>query len=399
MTITNVLTITTTTLPAATTGVAYSQTLSAAGGSGTGYTWSVSGTSNLATYNLSLSSAGVISGTPAATGTASFTAKVTDSASSTATQALTIQVYNALTLPTPNPSSLGSATVGQFYTGTITASGGSGNYTWTVTGLTDNLGSSSNGATLTISGPPNTPTVVSFNVSVQDNNTLVSVGPVLYTITVNSAPQLTLPTPNPNSLGSATVNQSYSGTISASGGVPPYTWTVNGAPVPTSGSSPLSDGLNVSTNAGGNPLAIGGTPSTTGTVTLTNVIVTDSTNATAENTYTIAVINPAAAYTVSGTVTYTGTKTGQVYLALNSNNCNGCGSNLGTSIPEATLKAGGNFTIHGVQPGNYTLQAFMDNLGYGAQNASNPTGSSLELYRYQHEREWRLRRAERSAPR
>ena len=155
VTINNQLTITTTTLPAATTGAAYSRTLSAAGGSGTGYTWSVSGTSNLATYNLSLSTAGVISGTPAATGTASFTAKVTDSASSTATQALTIQVYNALTLPTPNPSSLGTATVGQFYTGTITASGGSGNYTWTVTGLTDNLGSSSNGATLTISGPPN----------------------------------------------------------------------------------------------------------------------------------------------------------------------------------------------------------------------------------------------------
>ena len=379
VTITNLLTITTTNLPAATTGASYSQPLSAAGGSGTGYTWSVSGTSNLAAFNLSLSGAGVISGTPATTGTASFTAKVTDSASNTATQALTIQVYNAMSLPTPNPPSLGSATVGQFYTGSIAATGGSGSYTWTVTGLTDNLGSSSNGATLTVSGTPNTaPTVVSFNVSVQDSNTLVSVGPVLYTITVSSAPQLTLPTPNPNSLGSATVNQSYSGTISASGGVPPYTWTVNGTAVPTSGSSPLSDGLNVSTNAGGNPLAIGGTPSTTGTVTLTNVIVTDSTNATAgPYTYTVAVNNPAAGYTVSGTVTYSGAQTGQVYLALVNTNCGGCSSNLGTSIPKGTaLKSGAAFTIRGVPPGTYTLQAFMDNLGYGAQNASNPTGSS-----------------------
>ena len=376
VTIANLLTVTTATLPAATTGVGYSQTLSAAGGSGTGYTWSVSGTSNLATFNLSLSSAGVISGTPATTGTASFTAKVTDSASNTATQALTIQVYNALALPTPNPSSLGSATVGQFYTGTITASGGSGNYTWTVTGLTDNLSYSSSGATLTVSGTPNTPTVVSFNVSVQDNITLATAANT-YTITVNSPPALSLPTPNPTSLGSATVSQSYSGTISASGGVPPYTWTVNGTSVPTSGSSPLSDGLNVSTNAGGNPLAIGGTPSTTGTVTLTNVIVTDSTNATAENTYNIAVNNPAAGYTVSGTVTYGGTQTGQVYLALVNTNCGGCNSNLGTSITKGTaLKSGAAFTILGVQPGTYTLQAFMDNLGYGAQNASNPTGSS-----------------------
>ena len=284
-----------------------------------------------------------------------------------------------MSLPTPNPSSLGSATQGQPYTGSITATGGSGSYAWTVTGLSDNLGSSSNGATLTISGTPNTaPTVVSFNVSVQDSNTLVSVGPVLYTITVSSAPQLTLPTPNPNSLGSATVNQSYSGTISASGGVPPYTWTVNGTAVPTSGSSPLSDGLGVSTNTSGNPLAISGTPSTTGTVTLTNVIVTDSaSNSAGPLTYTIAVINPAAGYTVSGTVTYSGAKTGQVYLGLVNTNCGGCNSNLGTSIAKGTtLKSGAAFTIHGVQPGTYSLQAFMDNLGYGAQNASNPTGSS-----------------------
>ena len=64
-----------------------------------------------------------------------------------------------------------------------------------------------------------------------------------------------------------------------------------------------------------------------------------------------------------------------VYLQLYSNNCGGCGSNLGTSISEATLKSGGTFTIHGVQPGTYTLQAYMDNLGYGAENASNPMGS------------------------
>jgi len=56
---------------------------------------------------------------------------------------------------------------------------------------------------------------------------------------------------------------------------------------------------------------------------------------------------------------------------LSSSNCNGC-NNLGTSISEATLTSTGAFTIHGVTPGTYTLQAFMDNIGYGAQNASNP---------------------------
>jgi len=376
VTISNALTITTTNLPAAFTGAGYSQTLAAAGGTGLGYLWSVTGTNNLATFNLSLSSAGVISGAPATTGTASFTAKVTDSASNTATQALTIQVYNPLTLPAPNPPSLGSATAGQFYTGTITASGGSGSYTWTVTGLSDNLGSSYNGATLTVSGTPNAVTTVSFNVSVQDSNTLVTVGPYTYTINVNNAPPLTLPPAG--ALPNATINQNYSGGINASGGVGPYTFTVNGSAIPTDGSQvAVADGIWIS-STGGNTLSIGGTPTSAQTVTLTNVSVTDSASHSAgPNTYTIAVVNPSAVYTVSGTLSYGGSQTGWTYLVLTNNNC--CGSNVGTSISEATLKSGGAFTIHGVQPGTYTLQAFMDNLGYGAQNASNPAGSVSNL--------------------
>jgi hypothetical protein len=71
---------------------------------------------------------------------------------------------------------------------------------------------------------------------------------------------------------------------------------------------------------------------------------------------------------VSGTVSYSGTKTGRIYLALINNN--GCDSGTeGTSIASP-----GAFTIHGVPPGNYTLQAFMDTQGYGALNAADPTG-------------------------
>jgi hypothetical protein len=116
-------------------------------------------------------------------------------------------------------------------------------------------------------------------------------------------------------------------------------------------------------------------------VTLTNVLVTDSTlptNTSASNNYSINVVNPNVGYSVSGTVIYTGSKTGWVYLELSPNSgCGGCNQVLGTAINATTanslLSPGLPFTIHGVPIGTYTLKAWMDNLGYGTPNASNPT--------------------------
>jgi hypothetical protein len=72
------LSVTTTSLPAASVGQAYSATLAATGGL-TPYSWSV--TSGALPLGLSLSSAGVISGTPEQPGTASFTVTAADSES------------------------------------------------------------------------------------------------------------------------------------------------------------------------------------------------------------------------------------------------------------------------------------------------------------------------------
>ena len=124
--VTNALTITTTSgsLPPAYTNAHYSQQLAAAGGTGSGYTWSVaSGGSSLTTFGMTLSGAGVLSGTPTSTGTISFTAKVTDSGNNMATQALSIPVYAPLSLPAANPATLGSATTNLLYSGTIVAAG------------------------------------------------------------------------------------------------------------------------------------------------------------------------------------------------------------------------------------------------------------------------------------
>jgi hypothetical protein len=74
--------ITTTTLPSASTGTAYSQNLAATGGDGD-LAWNLASGSLPA--GLTLSSSGVISGTPTATGTANFTVRVIDSDTNLAT--------------------------------------------------------------------------------------------------------------------------------------------------------------------------------------------------------------------------------------------------------------------------------------------------------------------------
>lgn len=83
------LDITTTSLPNGTQNSAYSQTLTATGGTSP-YTWDVSAGS-LCT-GLSMSSGGAITGTPTVAQTCSFTARVTDNAAATDTQALSITI-------------------------------------------------------------------------------------------------------------------------------------------------------------------------------------------------------------------------------------------------------------------------------------------------------------------
>jgi hypothetical protein len=82
--------VTTTSLPSGQVGTTYSATLTASGGT-TPYNWGIS--SGALPLGLTLSaSTGAITGTPPSSGTASFTAQVTDAANNTGTQPLSIVV-------------------------------------------------------------------------------------------------------------------------------------------------------------------------------------------------------------------------------------------------------------------------------------------------------------------
>jgi len=259
------LSITTSGLPGGTVGMAYSQTLTAAGGT-TPYTWSLQSGSLPAGLSL-VASTGAISGTPTASGTSSFTAKVTDNASATATQALSIVVNAALSITT---SSLPSGMVGTAYSQTLSAAGGTTPYTWSVQSGSLPAGLSLAAGTGVISGTATTSGTSSFTAKVTDNvgatatkALSIAVSPAALTITTSSLPN-------------GTAGTAYSQTLTASGGVTPYSWSLQ------SGNLPAGLSLNASSGA------ITGTPAASGTSSFT-AKVTDNASATATKTLSIVV--------------------------------------------------------------------------------------------------------------
>ena len=177
------LEVTTTSLPGATVGTPYSQGLGASGGSDTGYTWAITAGS-LPDWASLNSGSGVISGTPTdITGTSDFTVQVTDSASDTATQPLSITTStSASSVIVVTTVSLPTAQVGQAYSQTLAAVGGTGTYTWTVYSgsLPAGLSLSSGGV---LSGTPTgAASIADITVQATDTSSNTGLGPLIATV-------------------------------------------------------------------------------------------------------------------------------------------------------------------------------------------------------------------------
>src|SRR5205085_1349699 len=158
------LTITTSSLPGATLGIAYSQTVASSGGTAP-LAWSVTGGALPAGLSLNAAT-GAISGTPTTALTASFTLHVVDAATQSANQALSIAIAAALVITT---NALPGSTAGVAYSQTATASGGTAPLSWSVTVGALPAGLNLNAGTGAITGTPTTAGTAGFTLRVTDN--------------------------------------------------------------------------------------------------------------------------------------------------------------------------------------------------------------------------------------
>lgn len=309
------LVISNSSLANATIGAAYSDQLTAAGGTAP-YTFSVEAGYALPN-GISMNSAGTFSGTVAANAsTQTVLFKVTDAALVTATKSLTITVIGgSLTITSTSP--LASARLNQAYSTTLTTSGGTPPFTWSMAGaLPDGITFSAG----VISGTPTNNAQVgqTFNISVTvtDSGGPAQTASKSFTLTLNSA------------LSSPTIS-----TISPMSGT-----IIGGTPVTITGTN-FQNGLTVKfgSNYATSVAVTGGTsitcvtPSQAGIGAVTVTVTNPDTGVATYNSYTyitavvptlISIDKPDGPFAGGRTIILTGTDfTGTTSVKINNVAC------------------------------------------------------------------------------
>ena len=271
------LAITTPTLPSWVPGTYYYQQLASSGGTGDD-TWSI--TTGALPQGVSLYDDGYLYGEPQASGSFTFTVEVTDDASPTpdiATQTYTVD------FPQPSPitittTSLDGITLGEYNDEYLDATGGDGNYTWSVSS-----GALPDGVTLDsygdLYGEPTDPGTSTFTVEVTDDETPTP-EVATETYTVDLAPPAPIAITSPNTIN-LTLGEDSSEYLDAIGGDGNYTWSVSSGSLPA-GITLESFGY------------LYGTPTTPGTTTVIVTVTDDVTPIpdTASRSLTISVPTP-----------------------------------------------------------------------------------------------------------
>ena len=277
-------------MPAGEVAIGYpTQTMTVTGGTSP-YTWSVS--AGALPTGVTMTSGGVITGTPSAATTYTPTIKVTDSFGATSTKAYSIVIKAVPVISAP--ATLPNGQKGVVYTSTtMTVTGGTSAYTWSVLSGALPTGLTMNASTGLISG---TPTVAgSYSPTIKVTDSFGASDTKAYSLTISPA---ALVVTLPAALPSGQVSVAYtSTTMTATGGTTPYTWTATGLPT----------GLVIST-AG----VISGTPTASGTFASVVVTVTDAASVVATKGYSVAIT---AQLVISAPATLPSGRVGTVYTS------------------------------------------------------------------------------------
>jgi len=252
-----------------TVGTAFSATFSQSGAIGT----ATFTTASALPTGLTLSAAGVLSGTPTQTGTFPITVTVTDSNGCTGTGPTYTLVISCQTITVTNPATT-TGTVDAPFSATFTQSGAIGTATFSIAS-----GSLPAGLTLSasgvLSGTPQAPGTFPITVKVTDSNGCTGTGPT-YTLVI-SCQTITVTNPSSNTgTYNAPLSGSFTFTQTGVGTHTPAVFSLNSGSLPTG----------VSLSSGG---ALTGTPTQTGVFSIT-VKVTDANGCTGVgSTYTLTI--------------------------------------------------------------------------------------------------------------
>ncbi len=337
-----------TTLPNATAGLAYSDTITATGAVAP-YSFSV--TAGALPAGLSLAPTGALSGTPTASGNFSFTVTASDANSQTGSRPYTLTV-DVPTL-TVSPTTIPSGTAGTAYSQALSASGGNAPYSFAVTAgaLPAGLMLSAAGA---LSGTPTVSGNFNFTVTATDSTTgTPGSASMAYTLTI-AAPTITLA---PATLPAGQYGIPYTQALAASGGTSPYNFAVTAGALPP--------GLSLSSTG-----AFSGTPTVVGSSSFT-VTATDNLGFTGSAAYTLVIANnppianPDTAETLDGqpvTINVLANDTGTI-----------------TSIVIASAPAHGTATVSGTDIVYTPAASFVgsDSLQYTATGPGGTTAPAL----------------------
>lgn len=329
------ITIVPTSLANPVAGMAYSQTMTANNGAGP-YSFAV--TAGSLPSGITLSSSGTLSGTAAQVGTFNFTVTATDNFGQTASRAYTVTVAIPALAMDPAPGTL-SAPYAQNFSQTFTATGGSGTFSYVLSGVLP-TGMMFSGNTL--SGVPTTPGSYPIAITAVDEGIVGTGAP--FSISQNYTLDVPAPTiaVTPVSLSNPVVGSSYSQNLSASGGAPAYSFAI------TAGSLPAGIALDGA--------SLSGTTYQAGTFNFT-VTATDGNGQTGSRAYAMTVAAPVLAISPgAGTLTAPYAQTysqsfsasggsGTYSYALIGALPTGLSFNPDTALISGTASASGNFNF------------------------------------------------------